>query len=495
MLPRGMCFLAISLLLLSCSGTTHAFPAFRAEIPSGMEVPCPPSSGGSISGCSINGICEGVGHHTCEGGSLPLNPFGRDLLENGYKWTEKLCRTDSDNDGFTNGVELSDPCCFFKRNTTLYADKDYPKLNQRFLPRILTVGNNVAGKLISHPGFPESTLITSFEGGNEVNGERFSTSSISLEEIDSVCQQFEMEKKLDPSSSQDNLPRHREDPFMEDEPRMLLNLTLPLFQIPRQQTTYLFTYVDLNQLYIDQIDNNSRIPPTLHIVGYKADVDNLRYMHHILVKGCDTLGRNKHMEQSYNAMRGCDNVIAGWAPGGWSDNSNGVFSLPPEAGFPIIGRGTRYVMVEAHYTNFNGASGAFDQTAFEIYVTSKLRRYDAGATLLGPISGRVTRSRRGLPIGWRAIRVPPGHDAFEIRADCYMKEDETTIFATRAHGHLNMASAYLEKVENTNSTTFGVVKRFDYNYQPAVYVDGDGFKARKGDVIRAHCIYNTKNNR
>ena len=64
-----------------------------------------------------------------------------------------------------------------------------------------------------------------------------------------------------------------------------------------------------------------------------------------------------------------------------------------------------------------------------------------------------------------------------------------------------MASAYLEHInrkdEDGNMTDykFGIVERFDYNYQPAVYVDGDGLKVKKGDDIRSHCIYNTEKNR
>ena len=63
----------------------QCFAAFRGEIPAGMEVPCPPSSssagGEEVAGCSLTGLCEGVGHATCEGGSLPINAFGNALRE------------------------------------------------------------------------------------------------------------------------------------------------------------------------------------------------------------------------------------------------------------------------------------------------------------------------------------------------------------------------------------------------------------------------------
>lgn len=40
-----------------------------------------------------------------------LNAFGTDLAASG--WTKALCNKDSDNDGFTNGQELGDPCCLW----------------------------------------------------------------------------------------------------------------------------------------------------------------------------------------------------------------------------------------------------------------------------------------------------------------------------------------------------------------------------------------------
>lgn len=56
-------------------------------------------------------ICKGLGHRTCEGGSLPLNPFGEALKQSKFRWTAELCCADSDGDGQTNGEELGDPAC------------------------------------------------------------------------------------------------------------------------------------------------------------------------------------------------------------------------------------------------------------------------------------------------------------------------------------------------------------------------------------------------
>lgn len=49
-----------------------------------------------------------------EKGKGGLNPFGRDFIDVAGDW-QKLCPLDSDMDGASNGVELGDPCCRWKR--------------------------------------------------------------------------------------------------------------------------------------------------------------------------------------------------------------------------------------------------------------------------------------------------------------------------------------------------------------------------------------------
>ena len=49
-----------------------------------------------------------IGHTDPEGCSQ-INWFGMDFAGHGYRWTEALCRLDSDGDGQTNGFELGIP--------------------------------------------------------------------------------------------------------------------------------------------------------------------------------------------------------------------------------------------------------------------------------------------------------------------------------------------------------------------------------------------------
>ncbi|XP_067660273.1 tyramine beta-hydroxylase-like [Haliotis asinina] len=94
----------LTLLLLVAS--TSAYRFYQDEIPNGDHVPHP---------CKANYLWWGVGHDNPLGGG-PKNPFGRDFARY-HNWTTELCRLDSDGDGMTNGEELGDPYCVWKKGT------------------------------------------------------------------------------------------------------------------------------------------------------------------------------------------------------------------------------------------------------------------------------------------------------------------------------------------------------------------------------------------
>ena len=76
-------------------GKTVGFPDYATQLPNGDNV-------------ELNGKkALGVGHISSSGGGAP-NAFGKDFMDSRYKWTEGLCRMDSDGDGLTNGEELGE---------------------------------------------------------------------------------------------------------------------------------------------------------------------------------------------------------------------------------------------------------------------------------------------------------------------------------------------------------------------------------------------------
>ena len=104
---RPVCVFAV-LSVVTC------FPSLRFNLPNGARVPCPPGGTGCIPAQESDQppmMCKGLGHRTCEGGTLPLNPFGEAFKAANFRWTAELCCADSDGDGQTNGEELGDPMC------------------------------------------------------------------------------------------------------------------------------------------------------------------------------------------------------------------------------------------------------------------------------------------------------------------------------------------------------------------------------------------------
>lgn len=91
----------VGLLPISVSG----FSSYRSLIPNGNNV-------------FRNGVkWVGVGHYATAGGG-PRNPFGLDFADMGKSWSLPLCQSDSDGDGFTNGMELGDPDCVWSVGKT-----------------------------------------------------------------------------------------------------------------------------------------------------------------------------------------------------------------------------------------------------------------------------------------------------------------------------------------------------------------------------------------
>ena len=517
----------VVVVVLSGAHVARAFPVFRGMLPGGMHVPCPDG----VEGCSSNGLCEGLGHGSCLGGSLPLNPFGEAFRDALFQWDETLCGTDSDGDGYSNGVELGDPCC-------LFGTEDF---SESYGEDVLALFNGVvsasahedgpgsdggrgnAAARVSHPGFAHANP--------ETVGSAYA--GLAADVIADMCARYIADDMPTHSEEEreEESASHREDPYLDGERRVTLEVQFPTIEIPARETTYGCSYIDLHT-YVD----DPSVP--YHLVGFKVNIDNFKFAHHMLLKVCDSPGKLKHFtSETYDDGclasfkkhdTKCLTVIAGWNPGGWSDTKNGVFSFPAEAGYPVIGRGARFIAIETHYTNIQRETGATDASNIDLYVTPDLRPHDSGTMMLGPITGQVHVARflrRTIPLGFSPIAVPPGMKAYEMKADCHVPEP-ITIWATRGHGHLNMASLYIEQrreqsknelrgggagriVSATGARTpvsvggvdekglelvhrFAKIRQFDYNYQPVSYTGGNGINVESGDTLRSFCIFNTE---
>jgi len=83
---------------IALAAAAAGHPLYRDEIPNGHNVP---------------GVAA-PGHVRAAGGG-PRNSFGDDFESAGKRWTAALCGMDSDGDGLTNGEELGDPDCIWRK--------------------------------------------------------------------------------------------------------------------------------------------------------------------------------------------------------------------------------------------------------------------------------------------------------------------------------------------------------------------------------------------
>jgi hypothetical protein len=93
-------------LCMLCISSTSAHKRYLKRIPNAHSVVGPDGRS-----------WPGVGHVSPDGHGKH-NQFGEDFKSQGKQWTEALCRMDSDGDGLSNGVELGDPQCIWKRGDT-----------------------------------------------------------------------------------------------------------------------------------------------------------------------------------------------------------------------------------------------------------------------------------------------------------------------------------------------------------------------------------------
>ncbi|KAK7477005.1 hypothetical protein BaRGS_00031781, partial [Batillaria attramentaria] len=232
----------------------HGFLNFQNQIPNGNSVPHP---------CKPNELWEGVGHFQVVGGGH-RNPFGQDFDNAGKKWTESLCRKDSDGDGKTNGQELGDPDCTWRPGG---------------VPKV-TSG-------LSHPGV--------------------------CEPLDSlVCQQrnfsvglyrVQQEWMADACKREEFVCEGLNDPGLKN-----VTLQIPKTPVPARETTYMCSVFSFPESESD-----------VHMIATTPLLDNRQVMHHAALLGCE--GEVNGVEEGVpfvcgmSAHPNCSTIISIWTLG------------------------------------------------------------------------------------------------------------------------------------------------------------------------------------
>ena len=416
---------AVALLMAAaCLHPARAMPSFRFRIPNGEGVPCPPG----VDGCEDE-ACPGVGHATCKGGTFPLNPFGAAFMGAANTCTQDLCKADSDGDGLTNGQELGDPCCEYVEGEVFE-----PNLPENYAR--------------SHPGFATST-------GN------------AAEHLDAI--------KCEGRKATDAKPFDLDswNPFNDGEEGFTKEFRIDKYQIPAGRTTY----VDFAWSFPECADGDC------YLVGLVALVDQSRFLHHYVLRGCakdkgvqdgkasvGPIGAGMACEQSY---------LGGWAPG-----RNPFFNAHNFTARPM-GK-VSALSVQVHYDNPNGIEGVVDNSGLKVFYVKKPREHSLGE--LSPI-------RLSLDV---TTKIPPNRPRHFLTTGCTVTglTDEVTLYQVGWHAHLIGTEMYLDMWKGGfDASKHGEPilsdPRWWFDDQYFATLKHRNIKIKNGDYIVNTCVYNS----
>jgi dopamine beta-monooxygenase len=415
---------------------SSAFPSFRDRVPNGRRVPCPEGVPGCDDGneldCQPKKVCNGVGHANCAGGSLPLNPFGEDLQKHNYTWSKELCEADSDGDGLTNGQELGDPCCLWKKN-------DIPsKYTQMHRP--------------THPGFKDDSSVLSAYAKPDCSVASPKVKGVVLGE------------------------------FQNNETQLSFEVYIDRYPIPKYKTTYVDIALNL------PVDAFVDPKGVFHIVRAETIIDKKAHLHHYVLYGCsERWAENMHGKPlDRNSRDSCGQMWGGWAPG------SSIFEMPPWAGEAFgPSAGIVALRVQVHYDNPLRVEGVEDSSGMKFFYTTTPRKHVV--TYVRPMTVSVNEAIV-LPPGHKRWFFTRTCEA-EIVKKGTDEPAELRVLAVSYHAHLLGREMYTELQQKDGSTapmSLGSEPKWHFDDQGWTNVYNAGVLIKTGDVIQSTCVMDTR---
>jgi hypothetical protein len=382
-------------------------------------------------------LCKGLGHRTCEGGTLPLNPFGEAFKAAKYRWTAELCCADSDGDGQTNGEELGDPMCEL--------------VGKWEAEMASTLSDALRFYDISHPGVGAHTS-------------KNVSASIGS---DACLARGTPIQKIAAGGSEHWLP-HGEF-FLPGEPQHDQVFFIHGFTVPTKRTTYQDFGWEFNEPVCQRGD--------CYLVGGEAIV-NTTFLHHYILKGCEEKPARFSGDGKPEAQRvwGCEQIW-GWAPG--------KTYTAPKIASKKLGK-YKYLSVQVHYDNPNGVVGQQDFSGFKLHYTTVARPHLAGELAPFRLSMAPT------------VLIPPGVDRWFISSSCIVSATKPiTIISASAHAHLLGREMYLHrtKADESGVHNFDIAIEDERNWyfddQYELPLLSRAIVLNDGDHLQATCVMNS----
>ncbi|KAJ8954020.1 hypothetical protein NQ318_004313, partial [Aromia moschata] len=147
-----------------------------------------------------------------------------------------------------------------------------------------------------------------------------------------------------------------------------------------------------------------------YVIEYESNIQHTSHglVHHMEVFHCEAppneeiplyIG-NCFAKERPPKTQVCKRVLAAWAMGA------PPFAYPKEAALPIGGENFNpYIMLEVHYNNPEHRAGFIDSSGVRFYVSTKLRKMDAGVIELG-----LEYTDK--------MAIPPGQESFPLTGYC-----------------------------------------------------------------------------
>ncbi|CAL1525853.1 unnamed protein product, partial [Lymnaea stagnalis] len=263
-------------------------------------------------------------------------------------------------------------------------------------------------------------------------------------------------------------------PHLDKSSIITKELRMAETQVPPSETSYFCQLFDLN------------FTTDHHMVATQPMVHVKSVVHHVLLFGCDP---RVETETSLRSPYQCDMVphtACNSLIGAWTIGSPGECAHP-EMGFRMGPRGYRTVALQVHWNNPNKKSEFVDMSGLKIFLTTKLRKHDAGMLVIGqnylqidPETDQGTTDKSKLV---EFSSVCPER--------CTQVMFQTPIFVTSAVNHMHyLGKGQHIKVYKNNTLHSVITDQDNYKYDdPVIYNFQTPIRIEPGDELRTTCVY------
>ncbi|XP_046366878.2 tyramine beta-hydroxylase-like [Haliotis rufescens] len=247
----------------------------------------------------------------------------------------------------------------------------------------------------------------------------------------------------------------------------VINITLrfPPTQVPPEVTTYMCYTFDLDMLPAGV---------EYHLIATKPYIDNADIMHHTVLSGCDFTSSHLDSPQRCNmGSSGCRSPLSIWTLG-----------LPgscvyKDAGFKIGRNGYKRLNMLHHWNNPEKKTTYTDSSGITLYLTPKLRKYNAAY----------------MTVGETLLNIPPGRERVvhtsQCSSECTRDVMKGPIHLLAGYNHMHYLG-YQQTVEHyRNGEKLRDLTPDDhYSYDnPIIHKYDPQIEMLPGDSLKTTCVH------